>query len=468
VQFVDQDDELAPESLERLVGLAERNGSDIVLGKVFGTMAAPSNVFKRTVERCSVADAPLMESLTPHKMFRRSFLLDHGIKFAEGRVRLEDQLFMARAYLRARTVSILGDYPTYQWIRRGDGGNTSGGATTAGVYYHHLRQVVDAIKDGTTPGELQDRLLRRSYRVELLRPVTEPRVLQRKGDDLRTYFDTVRRMALECYPPGVTKGLPAVARLRASLLEEGRLDSLVELARRTQRIKPQVEMQPPVWRSGRLVLPVSVWHVRGDGMPLSLVERDGSMYLDPVLLAGIEGAEDWAVDDPFSYTEGELFVQDTTNDQSWFLDGELTAELRPLGHGHHHVRMTGEAIIDPSTLAGGSPMPRGAHDVWLTYQILGIGRHPPIASQQRPVLRVASVGSQVIAPSWHGPKAQLRLTASGPVRGVTVRRALTSAAAQPRLRRAVRRSLRKLPPTVRRRARSAVDGTAGWIRRGVA
>ncbi len=36
VQFVDQDDELSYEALERLYALAERNGSDIVLGKVHG------------------------------------------------------------------------------------------------------------------------------------------------------------------------------------------------------------------------------------------------------------------------------------------------------------------------------------------------------------------------------------------------------------------------------------------------
>ncbi|MGH1554344.1 glycosyltransferase family 2 protein, partial [Streptomyces sp. L7] len=80
VQFVDQDDELSYEALERLYALAERNGSDIVLGKVHGTMQGPSNVFKRTVERCTAADAPLFESLTPHKMFRRDFLHEHGIR----------------------------------------------------------------------------------------------------------------------------------------------------------------------------------------------------------------------------------------------------------------------------------------------------------------------------------------------------------------------------------------------------
>ncbi|WP_328676066.1 glycosyltransferase family 2 protein [Streptomyces sp. NBC_00343] len=251
VQFVDQDDELSYEALERLYALAERNGSDIVLGKVHGTMQGPSNVFKRTIERCTAADAPLFESLTPHKMFRRDFPREHGIRFPEGRVRLEDQLFMARTYVRAKTVSILGNYPCYQWNRREDGGNNSS-RITADDYYGHLDKVVEAIKEGTSPGDLQDRLLRRSYRVELVRPVSEPRVLRRTGKVLEEYFTTVRRMAMTSFPPGVSEGLPAISRLRAELLVQDRLDSLVQLARRTEQIRAHVEVDDMRWRNDKL------------------------------------------------------------------------------------------------------------------------------------------------------------------------------------------------------------------------
>lgn len=470
VQFVDQDDELLPEALERLHALARRNRSDIVLGKVRGTMQGPSNVFKRTVERCTAADAPLFESLTPHKMFRRAFLLAHGIHFPEGRVRLEDQLFMARAYVRAETVSILGDYPCYQWNRREDGGNNSSRAVTPDDYYGHLEKVVEAIKEGTEPGELQDRLLRRSYRVELLRPVSEPRVLQRKGDDLKAYFATVRRMALAAYPHGVRDGLPAISRLRGTLLEQGRLDSLVELAGRTRHIRPRVDVDAVHWRHGKLVVSARVGMVRDDGEPLTVVERNGRLLLDPDLLDGIAGTEDgWEVPDPFTHAYGELLVHDTGGDQWWYPDAELTPRLEPLGGGRHRVVVGGDTVIDPLTLVGGHPMGAGTHQVWVSAQFLGVGRRSRLAldpALRRPI-GAAAVGDppRIVLPGWAGPGGQLRIDVGAPGRISPPRRLLLRAAAHPRLRHGARELLRRLPDGVGREARAAAVRVDRWTRR---
>ncbi|MFE2415398.1 glycosyltransferase [Streptomyces hokutonensis] len=470
VQFVDQDDELSYEALERLYALAERNGSDIVLGKVHGTMQGPSNVFKRTVERCTAADAPLFESLTPHKMFRRDFLHEHGIRFPEGRVRLEDQLFMARTYVRAKTVSILGSYPCYRWNRREDGGNNSSRRITPDDYYGHLGKVVEAIKEGTPPGDLQDRLLRRSYRVELLRPVSEPRVLRRSGKDLEAYFTTVRRMAMTSYPAGVSEGLPAISRLRAELLVRGRLDSLVELARRTEQIRAHVEVDDMRWRNGRLVLRTRIGMVRGDGEPLAVVERGGRTLLDPGLLDGIGGAENWEVPDPFTSAHGELIVHDTAGNHWWYPDGELTPALEPLGGDRHQVVVTGETVIDPLTVTGDEPMAPGAYQVWASAQLLGVGRRPrltPTPGRSRVILGTVAVGApaRLVSPTWAGPGGQLRLAVGTPGDIGTTRRLLLRTAADHRLRHGVREVLRRLPPDTSRNVRATARRAERWLLR---
>ncbi|MFD3615121.1 glycosyltransferase family 2 protein [Streptomyces sp. NPDC058676] len=463
VQFVDQDDELTPEALERLYDLAARNASDIVLGKVVGTMQGPSSLFKRTVEHCTAEDAPLMDSLTPHKMFRRAFLLDEEITFPEGPVRLEDQLFMARAYVRAKRVSILGDHPCYVWNRREDGGNTSGRATTPETYYGHLRTVVEAIKEGTEPGPLQNHLLRRSYRVELLRPVVEPRVLQRTGSNLERYFDVVRRMALDCYPPGVRDGLPAITRLRARLLEDGNLDSLVELARRVQKIKPQVTVDAIRRRNGRLVVTTTIGMLRPDGEPLTLVERYGRLLLDPDLLADIKGAEDWEVPHPLGDARGEFLVHDAARNLWWFPETDLAPRTEPLGNGRHRVIITGETTIDPLTLAGGTEMPAGTHLVWAYAQLLGVGRRFRLTGAPFcPAAFTAGTPPRLVHPAWGGPGGQLRLSVGHPGHLSVPHRALLHATATPTVRRAARTFLRRLPKDVRGQVRTLARRADPW------
>lgn len=470
VQFVDQDDELTPEALEHLHRMAVRNGSDIVLGKVIGTMQGPSNVFKCNVERFTVEDAPLFESLTPHKMFRRDFLLSEGITFPEGPVRLEDQLFMVRAYLRAKTVSILGDHPCYVWKRRDDGGNTSSRAATPEDYYGHLRTVVDAIKQDTRPGPLQDHLLRRSYRVELLRPVGEPRVLQRTGKALERYFTVVRRMALDAYPPGVRDGLPALTRLRAHLLEEGHLDSLVELARRTKDLKPELTVDDIRWHADKLQVTTTFGMCHPDGRPLALVERYGRLLLDPDLLAGIKGAEDWEAPHPLSHAHAEILVHDTPRDLWWFPPADLSPRTQPLGHGRHRVILTGDTVIDPVTLSGGHPMPPGPHLVWANAQLLGVGRRARLTSPDDAPnaaglrLTAARTGTppRLMTPGWTGPTGQLCLYAGHPTQTTFPHRLLLRTTSSPTLRQAARTLLDHLPPDVRHRATKLARGADPW------
>ncbi|WP_307675127.1 glycosyltransferase [Streptomyces sp. V4I2] len=462
VQFVDQDDELTPEALERLYRLAARNSSDIVLGKIVGTMQGPSILFRRTVEQCTAEDAPLMESLTPHKMFRREFLLDEDITFPEGPVRLEDQIFMARAYVRAKRVSILGD-PCYVWNRREDGGNTSSRASTPETYYGHLRAVVEAIKEGTEPGPLQDHLLRRSYRVELLRPVSEPRVLQRTGSSRERYFDVVRRMALECYPPGVRDGLPAITRLRGHLLEEGNLESLVELARRTKEIKPQVTVDAIRRHKDRLVIRTTIGMLRSDGEPLTLVERYGRLLLDPDLLADIKGAEDWEVPHPLGDARGEILVHDAARNLWWFPDTDLAPRTEPLGNGRHRVIITGETVIDPLTLAGGTEMPPGTHLVWANARLLGVGRRDRLTGTPScPAAYTTGSPARLVMPTWGGPSGQLRLSVGQPGHISVPHHVLLHATATPSVRRAARTLVRRLPKDVRKQVRTLARRADPW------
>lgn len=419
VQFVDQDDELAPEALERLYALAERNDADIVLGKVAGTMAGPSNVFARTVDEATIEEHEVHESLTPHKFFRRDFLIDQDIRFPEGKVRLEDQLFMVKAYLRARTVSILGDYACYYWMRRDDGGNNSSGYIAPAAYFAYLEQVMDAVVADTQPGPVRDRMLSRFLRVEMMARVREPKVLLYSERYRQQSYDVVRRILLERFtnpdgsPHAARELLSPMMRLRTHLLQHGRLDSLMELARRGEEPVGEAVVEKVQQRGGKLTLQLRTGLFHRDGSPV-LVVRSGTGYvLGSRLVDGVEGLPEggWDAGHPLDHAEAEVRVFDQAGKVWWFPAADLRPELvargtDQAGRRAYQVMLTGSTTIDASTIAGGRPLARGVYDVWVGVQTLGLGRGARPAGPQGAIrLAVDAYGHARVhgqARSWLG------------------------------------------------------------------
>lgn len=447
IQFMDQDDELAPEALERQYDLAKRNDSDIVLGKVAGTMAGPSNVFARTVDRAPIEEHGLYESLTPHKFFRRSFLIDQDIRFPEGKVRLEDQLFMVKAYLRAKTVSILGDYPCYYWMRREDGLNSSSGYISPAGYFTYLERVMDAVLADTQPGPIRDRMLARFLRVEIMARVREPKVLLYSEGYRQQSYEVVRRILLERFrsPEGVRSLLSPMMRLRTHLLEHGRLDSLMELARRGEEPVGEAVVEKIQRCGSKLTLQLRTGLYHRDGSPVLVVRSGGRYVLGPRLVAGVEGVPDggWDAGDPLDHAEAEVRIFDRAGQVWWFPDTDLRPELvargtDKSGRPAYQVMLTGTTTIDVSTIAGGQPLAQGVYDVWVGMQTLGLGRGARPAGKRGAIrLGVDAYGQARV----HGQASTL------------VGRVLT----RPEVRRRARRALSRLPVGLASRIRVAAN-----------
>ncbi|WP_406123564.1 glycosyltransferase family 2 protein [Streptomyces sp. NBC_00989] len=413
IQFVDHDDTLGPEALERLYEHAKRNDADVVLGKMSSTMVRPRRLFRHTVDACTIENDELMQSMTPHKMFRRAFVEKHGLQFPEGPWFFEDMLFVGAAYLKAERISVLADYPVYYWMKRDDGGNnTQHRFNPRFGFWPNVRTIVRQIKDGTTPSDdldaLQNRLLHRNYHVEILSRTREPEILREDPAEQRQRFEAARELALTEFPAAVREGLPAVSRLRATLLEAGDFDGAVTLAERIREIKPRSEIGGLRWEGGRLVADVTLDLLRGDGEPLVLVERDGKQYLDPELLSGVPGTEDgWEVPDPFRLAYAELVVKDRDREDWWYPEGDLEVRLKPLGDGRSQVIATGQLSLDPERLAGGRPLERGVHDVWAYVQLLGVDRMVRVTGDG-PAAGPALTGGRLALPYWT-VKGQLAL-----------------------------------------------------------
>ncbi|MGW1029906.1 glycosyltransferase family 2 protein [Streptomyces sp. NPDC002577] len=122
VFFLGADDHLGPEALERMVDSADTNASDVVYVKMVGVggRKVADAVFARTRAEVPLSDWRLCWALSNTKLFRRSLVAEHGLRFPEDVSILEDQPFTLEALFRARRISVLADYDYYFSVRRED------------------------------------------------------------------------------------------------------------------------------------------------------------------------------------------------------------------------------------------------------------------------------------------------------------------------------------------------------------
>jgi glycosyltransferase involved in cell wall biosynthesis len=353
VQFLDQDDALAPEALQRLVAMGDRNQSDIVIGKEASDFRGVSvGLFRANRERCTIGDAPLIDSLTPHKMFRTAFLREHRLRFPEGRRRLEDQLFVVQAYFRARTISILADYVCYRYLGRADGGNAGSAYAVPEVYYANAREVMEVVVANTAPGDLRDMLLRRFVRVEMLARLSDGRFAGQPAERQGRMLAAIRELVLDFAGPGVEAGLEPLQQARLQLVRAGDLAGLATLAERTAPIRATVEVRSMTWPGGQLRVRLHCrLDVRGTE-PLTILVAGDRRLLHPPLFAGIL---DPPVDvaDAIKRVRVLVTIRDPLTGEDWALQSSTSTILRRPGPAERDAT---PADGSPVTPADGSPV----------------------------------------------------------------------------------------------------------------
>ncbi|MEU9349851.1 glycosyltransferase family 2 protein [Streptomyces griseoloalbus] len=268
VFFLDADDRLGPEALERMVAMADHTGTDVVLGRVEGVnRSAPKSMWGRTLERTDVFSSNIMFTLSAQKLFRRELLDRHGIRFDESLFTGEDALFTMEAYLRANGVSVVADHTCYYLVGRDDGKHV----TRSGGYalrFDSARALMNLIADLVPEGPRRDRLMVRPFTITLL-PQFGPRFLK-DGDDVRRRKLSLAQPLMDVHwTEGVAERLKVEERLRLHLVAEQRpelLTDVLEFLRTKQQAPARLErwgrrvyLAYPHFRDGAAGIPDSVY-----------------------------------------------------------------------------------------------------------------------------------------------------------------------------------------------------------------
>ncbi|MFJ4274244.1 glycosyltransferase family 2 protein [Streptomyces coelicoflavus] len=246
--FADPDDFLGIEALERMVAAAERNDSDVVLGKIKGVgRKAPETPFRKSVEGGDVFTTHAIWSLTAHKLFRRSMVEEHGLRFAENVRLAEEQVFVVPAYLNARSISVVSDYDCYYLVRRDDFPHLTHQAPDPVTFYSNLRNVLEIVRDHVDPGPQLEALLNRWLRLEILGRF-DARFTKLPADARNLHVKLAGELLREYFPQAVIDQLAPLFKLRCQLIAQGQSEELTALtmllANSNANAKPKPKSEP--------------------------------------------------------------------------------------------------------------------------------------------------------------------------------------------------------------------------------
>jgi len=385
VYFVDNDDWLGPEALARLHATATRDGADVVVGKVVGHgKFVARELFRANRSGVTLEWEPLLRLLTPHKLFRRALLDEHGIRFPDDGRQLEDHVFVVHAYFHACAISILADYPCYHWVLRDRDTNASFSRFEPGPYYARVREILDLVDEHTEPGPLRDRLYAHWYRGKGLWRLQGSGYLRRSPEQADALYEEVRRLAVERFGPAVDEHLPPFARLRSRLVRGGDRAAVDALA----RFEAGLEAEGRVLSLGRDgdALHVSLEaRLVGEGGPLAFAQRDGGLHwVAPPDLR--EAAGDVAIG--ASGDAGiEVMVRSLAERTEYPLPVEASTRLEPVGDGHVTPVVRASARLAPGEAAAGTALEPGVWHLHVVLRVAGVrgdvqrlrgpGRTPP-------------------------------------------------------------------------------------------
>ncbi|MET8242966.1 glycosyltransferase family 2 protein [Streptomyces sp. NPDC005202] len=228
VFFLDADDRLGPEALERMVAMADENGTDVVLGKVEGVnRTAPKSMWGKTLKRTDVFSSNIKFTLSAQKLFRRELLERHGMRFDESLFTGEDALFTMEAYLRADGVSVISDYTCYYLVGRDDGKHvTKSGSYT--LRFDSARALMNLIADMVPAGSKRDTLMVRPFLITLL-PQFGPKFLKDSEEVQRHKLELAKPLMDAHWNEGVAHRLKVHERLRLYLVAQQRPDLLKDV-----------------------------------------------------------------------------------------------------------------------------------------------------------------------------------------------------------------------------------------------
>lgn len=402
VLFMDHDDSLYPDALRRAAEFALETGADVVSPKesktsdVWWGMPALAdgniaNVFEDGgIER--------LMPMVPHKLYRREFLLEQGIRFPEGRRMLWEDIYLnVEAYRKAQVVSVLADTPVYLWHASATNSSRTYGPGGAEFWDRltDLMVFIDETLDGPGFAEARRSMLLHQYRSRLLARFSRM-LAGAAAPQVAMALERARELQARFVPEAWDGELEAVDRARAVLLRAGRADLMARLQEIDADVRADLLATSVAWQGGELRVEVEArWLRRSDEAPLRFLRRGDRVLRElPEDLAEALGDDVLDVTAELGGFELTLGIRSRNERVTWQLPAVPEVRFEDVEGGVTPVARA-VTVFDPETVAMGRPLDAPFWDVHGVTRWLGAGRGGPVRLQQRAAPALVSGRAQV-------------------------------------------------------------------------
>ena len=375
VLFMDHDDELYPRALEAGYAMAAANQADVLNGKETRTdhpkwaLEVYTSNMDNAIDRGDVH--PLIPT-NPHKLFRRAFLMEHNIRFPEGRrVLWEDVFFALDIASHAKVISVLADTPFYHWVR---GRRTTSSSFTQDLeeYWHWVRKIVQKTNENLSGPTLEGQwrlMLLHQYRSRVLARL-DTRLFKGPSQD----FELVKAMAEDIIhnhiPVELDADLSPTDLGKAVLVRGGRWDLLEKLVGIDSGLIGTSAATSVRWVDGSLLLKAESRWTGPRGARLA-IRYDGDRIVRDLPSDVAAALPEEAIDMTAALADAHTSIGVRARDTGvvWMLPGECEPGVK-IADGPELV-VTATASLDPSTAIFGRPLDENSWDFTARNEFLG-------------------------------------------------------------------------------------------------
>lgn len=271
VFFADSDDVLAPGCLRSMVEYAEEHASDIVIPQLAGMTGRKVPDTKQTESTPDVGLVQAFRTLGPIKLYRRALLSEHAITFPSEKVRLEDGIFNAQAYLVAHRISALAGQDNYHVRTRDDGQNISVQPLEPYGYTGSLARMCRIVNAAGLDETTRRGVVLGLFQRKCLKIYHPGRFIRYKDYRRSEWVSAHRAFVEEFVTPEMETRLPHPFNVRTRLLRSGDIEALVRL----QKYEPAPLVQAE---------PASVSSREGGGIELEIsISVEGALGTDQMV-----------------------------------------------------------------------------------------------------------------------------------------------------------------------------------------